>query len=132
MCVTFNMFARNCLEKEVASYPLSKDTLYCNSRKNSPLNFVALAAAVPLLFGCFHTSVLGGYLSLFKTKCMSFFFPKEMIKDIRQRVRWCKVNVVSLVKSPSNRDTQVSFQKLIECRQVSLEKGWQHYAFVLC
>lgn len=55
-----------------------------------------------------------------------------MIKNVRQRARQCKVNVVSLVRSPSNRDTQVSFQKYIECRQVSVEKGWQHYAFILC
>jgi hypothetical protein len=55
-----------------------------------------------------------------------------MIKDIRQRVRRCKVNVVSLVRSPSKKDTKVSFQKYIECRQVSVEKGWQHYAFILC
>jgi hypothetical protein len=77
MCVTFNMYARNCLEKEVASYPLSKDTLYCNSRKNSVLNFVAPAAAVPLLFGCFHTSVLGGRPSLLKTKKHVIFFRKR-------------------------------------------------------
>jgi len=70
----FNTYARNCLEKEVASYPLPKDTLYCNSRKNGLLNFVAPAAMVPLLFGCFHTSLLGGRLSVFKMKMHVIFF----------------------------------------------------------
>jgi hypothetical protein len=72
----FITYARNCLEKEVASYPVSKDTLYCNFRKNGLLNFVAPAAAVPLLFGCFHTSVLGGCLSVSKTKLHVIFFQK--------------------------------------------------------
>jgi hypothetical protein len=85
MCVMFNTYARNCLEKEVAIYFLSKDTLYCDSRKNGLLNFVAPAATVPLLFGCFHTLVMGGCLSVFKTKLHVIFFPKGMIKDIRQR-----------------------------------------------
>jgi len=74
MCVTFNTYARNCLEKEVASYPVSKDTLYCNARKNRLLNFVAPAAMVPLLFGCFHTLLLGGHLSVFKMEMHVIFF----------------------------------------------------------
>ena len=73
--------------KAIASNSLSKDTLYCNYRKNGLLNFVASMAAVPLLFGCFNTSALGGCLSVFKMKM--HFFPKGIFKDIKQRVRPC-------------------------------------------
>ena len=81
------------LEKEVASYPLSKDSSYSNSRKNGLLNFMTPAATVPLLFGCFHTLVLGGRLECFQDGNACLFFPKGMINDVRQRARRCKVNV---------------------------------------
>lgn len=74
-------------------YVTNKWVLHCRSRCNGKSKVVVPSAVVPVLFGCYHISPLGGQLGISKNinTILKSFVWKSMESDTANCVRHCTV-----------------------------------------